>query len=69
MNDIINKIELLNPQPKETIVLTFDADNVNCNIDDVCNICKVLMDKYPLNNVIALPSQSTLKCFTKEVLE
>lgn len=68
MNEIITKIETLNPEPSETIVLFFNAKDSNCTFDMVKVMYHQIKDEFPSNTVIALPDTISLEVFEKKTL-
>lgn len=67
MNDIITKIEMLEPHPTEAIVVGFNFNDVN--VDDAKRLFKDIQDKFPNNTVVAIPDFISLQSCSKDVLE
>ena len=67
MNDIITKIEKLEPHPTEAIVVGFNFNDVN--VENATRIFDKIKDKFPNNTVVAIPDFISLKSCSKDVLE
>lgn len=67
MNDIITKIEKLEPHPTEAIVVGFNFNDVN--VENAECIFDEIKDKFPNNTVVAIPDFISLKSCSKDVLE
>lgn len=67
MNDIITKIEKLEPHPTEAIVVGFNFNDVN--VENAKRIFDEIKDKFPNNTVVAIPDFISLKSCSKDVLE
>lgn len=67
MNDIITKIEKLEPHPTEAIVVGFNFNDVN--VEDAKRIFDEIKDKFPNNTVVAIPDFISLQSCSKDVLE
>ena len=61
------KIEKLSPHPTEAITLFFNIDKTS--FEQVKNIVDLLREKFPNNEVIALPDTTSLDSYSKDVLE
>ena len=67
MDNVITKIEKLEPHPTEAIVMYFNCDNTHF---DLLNwIYNEVESKFPNNSVIAIPDRVSLQSFSKDVLE
>ena len=67
MNDVITRIEKLEPHPTEAIVMYFNCDTTHF---DLLNwIYNEVESKFPNNSVIAIPDRVSLQSFSKDVLE
>lgn len=67
MEELITKIEKLEPHPTEAITLFYDF-----NIFDTSNISNTvenLSEIFPDNTIIALPNNTSLESCSKDVLE
>ena len=53
--------------PKEAIVYLFDKDKET--LDELNNMMKCLSKLFPNYHIVAIPSTSTLKSYSKDVLE
>ena len=67
MNDIITKIETLEPHPTEAIVVSFNFNDVN--VENAKRLFDEIKDKFPNNTVVAIPDFISLKSCSKDVLE
>ena len=67
MNDIITKIEKLEPHPTEAIVIGFNFNDIN--VENAKRIFDEIKDKFPNNTVVAIPDFISLKSCSKDVLE
>lgn len=67
MNDIITKIEKLEPHPTEAIVVGFNFNDVN--VENAKRIFDEIKDKFPNNTVVAIPDFISLQSCSKDVLE
>jgi hypothetical protein len=66
MNELITRIELMNPKPSEAIVLFFNTKE--CDLDMTAEAFNQVQEKFPDNAVIALPDAMSLKTFETDVL-
>lgn len=67
MNEIITKIEKLDPHPTEAITLFYNFEEID--VETICNMANHLQNKFPTNTVIALPDKVSLESCSKDVLE
>ena len=67
MDELITRIEKLQPHPTEAITLFYDMDNMD--VETVSNAVKHLSEKFPQNTVIAIPDKNSLESCSKDVLE
>lgn len=67
MNEIITKIEKLDPHPTEAITLFYNFEEID--VETICNMVNHLQNKFPTNTVIALPDKVSLESCSKDVLE
>lgn len=66
-NNIITKIEKLDPHPTEAIVVSFNFDDVP--LDNMKRWFNIIKDKFPDNIVVAIPDYISLQSCSKDVLE
>lgn len=66
MNELITRIETINPKPSETVVLFFNTKD--CHLDMVNAMFERVKERFPNNRIVALPDAMSLKGFDKEVL-
>lgn len=67
MNDIITKIETLEPHPTEAIVVSFNFNDID--FENMQLMFKEIQDNFPNNTVIAIPDFVNLHSCSKDVLE
>lgn len=68
MNDnVITRIEKLEPHPTEAIVIGFNFDNISS--EDLQNVFTHIQSKFPNNTVVAIPDNISLESCSKDVLE
>ena len=67
MDDIITKIEKLDPHPTEAIVIGFNFDNIT--LDNLKCLFNIIKSKFPDNKVVAIPDHISLQSCSKDVLE
>lgn len=67
MNELITRIEKLEPHSTEAITLFFNSDDMT--IVEISNMVENLADKFPVNTVIAIPDKCSLESCSKDVLE
>lgn len=67
MENIITKIEKLDPHPTEAIVMGFNFDDVH--LDEMKRWFEIIKSKFPDNIVIAIPDYISLQSCSKDVLE
>lgn len=66
MNELITKIETINPKLSDAIVLFFNTKE--CRLDEVVKMLDIVEKKFPNNEVIALPDAMSLEDFEKATL-
>ena len=66
MNELITRIETINPKTTDAVVLFFNTKENN--VDQVQAVFDAMRKKFPNNRIIALPDTMSLKDFDKEVL-
>lgn len=66
MNELITRIELMNPKPSEAIVLFFNTKE--CDINMTAETFNQLQERFPNNAVIALSDAMSLRTFETDVL-
>lgn len=67
MENIITKIEKLDPHPTEAIVVGFNFDDIT--FEEMKNWFNIIKDKFPDNIVVAIPDYISLQSCSKDVLE
>lgn len=67
MNDLITKIETLEPHPTEAIVVSFNFNDVN--LENMRHIFNGIKEQFPNNTVVAIPDFVSLQSCSKDVLE
>ena len=67
MEELITRVEKVNPHPTEAITLFFDMETLP--LDQVSNMLKLLHNEFPDNKIIALPDSTSLESCSKDVLE
>lgn len=67
MNDIVKRIEKLEPHPTEAIVIGFNFND--CDLYDMQNIFEYVKNQFPNNTIIAIPDKISLESCSKDVLE
>jgi hypothetical protein len=66
-DNIVTRIEKLDPHPTEAIVLGFNFNDIN--LDDMYDLFNVIKSKFPDNTVVAIPDYISLQSCSKDVLE
>ena len=67
VNDIVTKIEKLDPHPTEAIVVGFNFNDVR--LDKMKHWFNIIKSKFPDNTVVAIPDYVSLQSCSKDVLE
>lgn len=67
MENIITKIEKLDPHPTEAIVVSWNFNDID--LDNMKNLFNVIQSKFPDNTVVAIPDHISLQSCSKDVLE
>lgn len=67
VNNIVTRIEKLEPHPTEAIVVGFNFDDVH--LDEMHNWFDIIKSKFPDNIVVAIPDYISLQSCSKDVLE
>lgn len=67
MNDMITKIETLEPKPTEAIVIHFNFNDII--LEDMISLYHHIESKFPNNSIIALPDKISLQSCSKDVLK
>ena len=67
MDNIITKIEKLDPHPTEAIVVSWNFNDID--VDNMQNLFHVVQSKFPDNIVVAIPDYISLQSCSKDVLE
>jgi hypothetical protein len=66
MNELITRIEIMNPRHSEAVVLFFNTKD--CHLDMVNTMSEIVKDKFPNNTIVVLPDTMSLYDFDKETL-
>jgi hypothetical protein len=67
VDNIVTKIEKLDPHPTEAIVLGFNFNDIN--LDHMYDLFIDIKSKFPDNTVVAIPDYISLQSCSKDVLE
>ena len=67
VDNIITKIEKIEPHPTEAIVVGFNFDDVH--LDEMKILFNIIESKFPDNIVVAIPDHISLQSCSKDVLE
>lgn len=67
INNIVKRIEKLEPHPTEVIVIEFNFNVIK--VDDMRNLFEIIQSKFPNNTIIAIPDYISLSSCSKDVLE
>ena len=67
VDNIVTRIEKLNPHPTEAIVLGFNFNDIR--LDDMCDLFNNIKSMFPDNTVVAIPDYISLQSCSKDVLE
>ena len=67
INNIVKRIEKLEPHPTEAIVIEFNFNDIK--VDDMKNLFEIIQSKFPNNTIIAIPDYVSLSSCSKDVLE
>ena len=67
INNIVKRIEKLEPHPTEAIVIEFNFNDIK--VDDMKNLFEIIQSKFPNNTIIAIPDYISLSSCSKDVLE
>lgn len=67
VDNIVTRVEKLDPHPTEAIVLGFNFNDIN--LDDMHNLFNDIKSKFPDNTVVAIPDYISLQSCSKDVLE
>ena len=67
MDNIITKIEKLDPHPTEVIVMGFNFNDAP--LDKMHHLLDIIKSKFPDNIVVAIPDYISLQSCSKDVLE
>ena len=67
MNDIVTRIEKLEPHSTEVIVIGFNFNDYDlCHMRDILESVK---NQFPNNTIIAIPDKISVESCSKDVLE
>lgn len=67
INNIVKRIEKLEPHPIEAIVIGFNFNDMKVN--DMKNLFDIIQSKFPNNTIIAIPDYVSLSSCSKDILE
>ena len=67
VDNIVTKIEKLDPHPTEAIVIGFNFNDIS--LDDMYDLFNDIKYKFPDNTVVAIPDYISLQSCSKDVLE
>ena len=67
VDNIVTRIEKLEPHPTEAIVLGFNFNDIN--VDDMYHLFNDIKALFPDNTVVAIPDYISLQSCSKDVLE
>ena len=67
IDNIITKIEKLEPHPTEAIAIGFNFDDTT--LDAMNSIFNYIKSKFPDNIIVAVPDYISLQSWSKDVLE
>lgn len=67
VDNIVTRIEKLDPHPTEAIVLGFNFNDIN--VDDMYHLFNNIQALFPDNTVVAIPDYISLQSCSKDVLE
>lgn len=66
-DNIVTRIEKLDPHPTEAIVVSFNFDDIELNHME--HLFNVIKSNFPDNTVVAIPDYISLQSCSKDVLE
>lgn len=67
VDNIVTRIEKLEPHPTEAIVVSFNFDDIELNHME--HLFNVIKSNFPDNTVVAIPDYISLQSCSKDVLE
>jgi hypothetical protein len=67
VDNIVTRIEKLDPHPTEAIVLGFNFNDIN--VDYMYHLFNDIKAQFPDNTVVAIPDYISLQSCSKDVLE
>jgi len=67
IDNMVTRIEKLEPHPTEAIVVGFNFDDVH--LDEMKRWFEIIKSKFPDNIVVATPDYISLQSCSKDVLE
>ena len=67
VDNIVARIEKLDPHPTEAIVLGFNFNDIN--LYDMYDLFNDIKSKFPDNTVVTIPDYISLQSCSKDVLE
>lgn len=67
VENIVTRMEKLNPHPTEAIVIGFNFEDTN--VEEMHDVFNHIKSQFPNNTVIAIPDYISLESCSKDVLE
>lgn len=67
LNNIVTKLETIEPHPTEAIVLYFNFDDIA--FGDLNALYEITKKNFPNNTVVCVPDKVSLESWSKDVLE
>ena len=67
LNNIVTKLETIEPHPTEAIVLYFNFDDIA--FVDLNVLYEITKKNFPNNTVVCVPDKVSLESWSKDVLE
>lgn len=67
IDNVITKIEKLDPHPTEAVVIGFNFNDAH--LDEMQHLFNIIKSKFPDNIVVAIPDYISLQSCSKDVLE
>lgn len=67
LNNIVTKLETIEPHPTEAIVLYFNFDDIA--FGDLNALYEITKKNFPNNTVVCVPDKVSLESWSKDILE
>lgn len=67
LNNLVTKLETIEPHPTEAIVLYFNFDDIA--FGDLNALYEITKKNFPNNTVVCVPDKVSLESWSKDVLE